>query len=290
MFISKGLKALGTALVSILIFGQTAMATPATIFYKATSGVAAGQVVQADYSNALSNAPMKSALISALSSVELANGPLFVTDTNGSVIDYEQAISKAEGYVAALSDTVINHATAPTATYKLNADGTVSPITALTVKMVSAVTATTVVGTQPTLPAQVSATMSDNSTQQVAVTWGTVDVSKAGTVTVTGTIAGTAVTATATVTVTATIASVSAVNSTIVVGGTTRFTFTNSDGNTVATPTGVTYSVIGSNASDASITNGVFTTTIDGTYTIQATIGSVTLTTGVTVTAANVSS
>ena len=96
MFISKGLKALGTAIVPILIFCQTAMATPATIFYKATSGVAAGQVVQADYLNALSNAPMKLALISALSAVELANGPLFVTDTNGSVIDYEQAIGKGE--------------------------------------------------------------------------------------------------------------------------------------------------------------------------------------------------
>lgn len=89
----------------------------------------------------------------------------------------------------------------------------------VTVKSVSPVTVTTTVGTQPELPATVEATMSDGSKKQVAVTWGTVDVSKAGTVTVEGTIANSTVKATATVTVKAAalaVNSVSAINNTTI--------------------------------------------------------------------------
>jgi len=118
-----------------------------------------------------------------------------------------------ETYAAALTDPTVNKAKVPAATYKMNADGTLSPIIA-----------------------------------QV------------------------------------TVASVSAVNGTIAVGGTTAFTFIDSTG-APTVPTGVTYSVISSNASTGSVTNGVFTATVAVSYTIQATIGSVNLTTGVTVTA-----
>ena len=54
MFISKGFKALGTAIVPILIFSGTAMASPSTIFYT----TAAGQTVSVGYLNALSSAPL----------------------------------------------------------------------------------------------------------------------------------------------------------------------------------------------------------------------------------------
>jgi hypothetical protein len=75
---------------------------------------------------------------------------------------------------------------------------------------------TTAAGTAPVLPSTVTATMSDGTTQSVAVTWASVAASQyaqAGTFTVTGTIANSTVTATANVTVTAvTTAALSAVN------------------------------------------------------------------------------
>jgi len=98
---------------------------------------------------------------------------------------------------------------------------TVTAATALTVTSVSPITVTTVVGTAPVLPATVTATMSDKTTQNVAVTWGTADVSKVGTVTVTGTIAGSTVTASATVNVTAasvTVATISPISISTVAG------------------------------------------------------------------------
>jgi hypothetical protein len=82
--------------------------------------------------------------------------------------------------------------------------------------------------------------------------------------------------------VTTTLATVSAVNSTVAVGGTTGFTFANSDG-TVATPTGVVYSVTSANASTGFFNSGVFTATAAGSYTIQAAVGTTNLTTTVTV-------
>jgi len=82
--------------------------------------------------------------------------------------------------------------------------------------------------------------------------------------------------------VTTTIATVSAVNPTIAVGGTTGFTFANNDG-TAATPTGVVYSVTSANASTGFFNGAVFTATAAGSYTIQAAIGTTNLTTTVTV-------
>ena len=127
MFISKGFKALGSALVPILIFSQTAMAAPSIITYQN----AAGQNIQANYLNALLQAPMKTSLSNALMSNELANLPIFVTDDSGSVINYSAAISKNEVYAEALTDSAVNHATAPVATEQMNTDGTVTAVVTL---------------------------------------------------------------------------------------------------------------------------------------------------------------
>ncbi|MDR3584732.1 MAG: Ig-like domain-containing protein [Desulfosporosinus sp.] len=127
MFIAKGFKALGGAIVPILIFSQTAMAVPSMITYKdATSK----NIVSANYSNVLSNDAMKSALKGALTSTELVNFPLFVTDSNGSIIDYEAALGKSENYATALTDSSVIATTAPVATYQMNNDGSVTPISA----------------------------------------------------------------------------------------------------------------------------------------------------------------
>jgi len=130
-----------------------------------------------------------------------------------------------------------------------------------TVKSVSAITGTTVAGTAFALPATVSATMSDATTKQVAVTWDAVapaSYATAGSYTVSGTIAGTTVKASATVTVTAAIpttlgvASVSAINATtlqVVLAATPVADYTvadasefqvNVNGTAVAAPTAVT--------------------------------------------------
>jgi len=94
MFISKGFKALGGAIVPILVFSQVAMAAPATITWQN----APGQYASVSYLNALATAPMKTALTADLSANELANLPIFVTDSNGSAIDYAAAINKPETY------------------------------------------------------------------------------------------------------------------------------------------------------------------------------------------------
>jgi adhesin/invasin len=79
-------------------------------------------------------------------------------------------------------------------------------------------------------------------------------------------------------------ASVSAINPTIVVGGTTGFQFMNAAGTVVAAPAGVTFAVTGSNASTAFInSSNVFTATAAGTYTVTATFGSTVLSTTVAV-------
>ncbi|SPF49304.1 hypothetical protein SBF1_4440004 [Candidatus Desulfosporosinus infrequens] len=85
-----------------------------------------GDYISVNYSQALANAPMKTALAKALSAAELANSPIFVTEDNGSVIDYTAALDKNETYAQALTDSTVNHATAPTATYQMNADGSVT--------------------------------------------------------------------------------------------------------------------------------------------------------------------
>ncbi|SPF46739.1 exported hypothetical protein [Candidatus Desulfosporosinus infrequens] len=124
MYSKKGFKALGYAIVPILFFAQTAAAAPLSIVYQNKTS----QNVQADYINALANPPMKAALTNALLAAEVANLPIFVTDDNGSVIDYTAAIGKSENYSVALTDSAVNHATAPVATQQMNADGSVTPV------------------------------------------------------------------------------------------------------------------------------------------------------------------
>ena len=77
-----------------------------------------------------------------------------------------------------------------------------------------------------------------------------------------------------------TVVSVSAVNGTINVGGTTGFVFNTTNG---TTPTGVVYSVTSANASTGFFSNGMFTATAAGTYTIQATVGATNVSTTVNV-------
>jgi hypothetical protein len=120
----KGFKTLGCAIVPILIFSQTAMAAPLSIIYQTKDN----QTVQADYVNALANPPMKAALTSALLTEEVANLPIFITDDNGSVINYTAALSRNEDYATALKDSAVNQATAPVATQQMNADGSVTPL------------------------------------------------------------------------------------------------------------------------------------------------------------------
>jgi len=87
---------------------------------------AAGDYVSVNYLQALANAPMKTALAKALSAAELANSPIFVTEDNGKVMNYTAAIDKGETYAQALTDSAVNQATAPPATYQMNVDGSVT--------------------------------------------------------------------------------------------------------------------------------------------------------------------
>ncbi|SPF49303.1 exported hypothetical protein [Candidatus Desulfosporosinus infrequens] len=100
--------------------GSTA---PSMITYQDASG----NYVSVNYLQALSNSSMKKSLTIALAAVELANLPIFITADNGTVIDYMAAIDKSETYAQALTDSAVNHGTPPTATYQMNADGSVTP-------------------------------------------------------------------------------------------------------------------------------------------------------------------
>ncbi|MDR3600964.1 MAG: hypothetical protein P4L49_10890 [Desulfosporosinus sp.] len=124
----KGFKALGCAIVPILIFTQSAVAAPLSIIYQSNTN----QNVQVNYANALANPPMKEALTSALLAAEVANLPIFITDDNGSVINYTAAIGRSENYSAALNDSTVNQATAPVATQQMNVDGSLTTITSST--------------------------------------------------------------------------------------------------------------------------------------------------------------
>ena len=98
-----------------MLFGVTVapvMASPITITYQTTYG----QYVAVDYLSALSTPAVRTALTSALATAELANLPIFVTDSNGAVINYMTAINKSENYAAALYDSAVNNAIAPTVT------------------------------------------------------------------------------------------------------------------------------------------------------------------------------
>jgi len=148
MFISRGLKALGAAVVPILIFSQTAIASPTFVTYQTAQTAAAGSVVSVDYLNMLGiGGTMRTAFVNALTNSENNGYPIYVTDSSNKVIDYEAALAKGEGYTGAVTDTAVNNATAPTATSQLNPDGTVSAIApAVTVASVSAVNSTVAVG------------------------------------------------------------------------------------------------------------------------------------------------
>ena len=100
-----------------------ATAAPSSIIYQGT----ASQFVCCDYLMTLSNPPMKAALTSALKSNELANLPIFVTDSNGKVVDYLAAINKNENYATALLDSTVNNVIAPATMYQMYIDGTVTP-------------------------------------------------------------------------------------------------------------------------------------------------------------------
>ena len=78
--------------------------------------------------NALSNASMKKALISALSAAEMANSPIYITTSNGKTINYLAASNKNESYVTALNDLSVAIGTTPVPTEQMNADGSVTSL------------------------------------------------------------------------------------------------------------------------------------------------------------------
>jgi hypothetical protein len=165
----------------------------------------------------------------------------------------------------------------------------------VTVKSVADTAVTTTVGKAPTLPATVTATYTDGSTKDLAVTWDAIDASKyaaAGTFTVSGTIADTDVKATATVTVAApTVVSVAAAEVTTAAGVDPSdelpdaVTATLSDGSTkdvVVTWAAVTDASSYATAGNTFKVNG----TIDGTTVLA--VANVTVTDAVVASAADV--
>lgn len=126
--------------------------------------------------------------------------------------------NSADIYVKNYAGQIINNTTGaklsdlsvlPEVTYK-DSNGNTSMYEAgdgpeiATVTKVDPLSINTTVGTAPILPTTVTATMSDGTTQSVAVTWDNVDANQyaaAGTFTVTGTITNSTVTVTANITV-----------------------------------------------------------------------------------------
>lgn len=219
MFISKGFKALGSAIVPILIFSQTAMAAPLTITYQDANG----NTIQVNYQDALNNSLMKAALKAALKASETANLPIFVIDDNGSVINYTAAIGKTEDYPTALADPAVIVPSAPVATKQLNSDGSVTDIDAEKPVITLKGDATMNLATGATFT-DPGVTVTDNlDTNLVAVVTGdVVDTSKAGTYVIKYDVSdkagNAAVEVTRTVVVSAiTVSSVSAVNGAIMV-------------------------------------------------------------------------
>jgi uncharacterized protein YjdB len=83
--------------------------------------------------------------------------------------------------------------------------------------------------------------------------------------------------------VTTTATAITATKATIAIGDSTGFSFADSTGAAV-TPTGATYAVVGSNAANGIVSaSGIFTATVAGKYTVQATIGTTVLSTTVNV-------
>jgi len=134
-----------------------------------------------------------------------AKGDSLISEKAGpKYLDYNSAYNLFSTQIlgGATADAAILAVAADTALY-LNFDPT-KTTNFVSVSSVSAINVTTVAGTAPTLPATVTATMSDGTTTTPAVTWAAVTASQyaaAGTFTVSGTVAGTTIAASATVTV-----------------------------------------------------------------------------------------
>jgi len=151
MSIQKGIKIIGAAIVPTLIFAQTAMAAPVSIYYQDASL----NMVSVNYqtvmmNKALNNPSMYNALNTAFLNAEIANRPIVITDDSGKTINWAGALNANETYPAALNDSAVNNATVPTATKQMNADGTVTATSMLTVNGVGAVSGTAKVGVQLT--------------------------------------------------------------------------------------------------------------------------------------------
>lgn len=129
MIFKKGFKVLGTAIVSTLIFAQTAVAVPTNIYFQDANGA----IVAASYTTAataytLGNDTMYNALKAALNTATNAGKIIFIQDDSGKVIDYRAAINAHESYANALIDSNVNNATVPTATATMGSTGEVIPI------------------------------------------------------------------------------------------------------------------------------------------------------------------
>jgi len=131
-----------------------------------------------------------------------SKGDKFVKEQNGGVyLDYNSAYALFAAQViggASPQDAIITVANDPTLKVTIDPGNFSASVTS-----VSAINLTTAAGTAPTLPATVSANLSDGTAKSVNVTWAAIAPSSyatAGTTfTVTGTIANTTVTATANV-------------------------------------------------------------------------------------------
>lgn len=109
--------------ISLFAAVMPVMASPVQIIYEYSDG----QYVQAGYLKAITHTPMKKALLTALSTDELANLNIYVTDDNGKTINYTDALNKSIAYSVALNGS-ITYCIPPTPVYQLNEDGTVTRI------------------------------------------------------------------------------------------------------------------------------------------------------------------
>ena len=149
MFFQRGFKVLGATIIPTLIFAQTAMAFPTTVFF----AVDTDKVVSADYeaaveADATGNHTMLTALKAALNTATVSGKSIIIQDDAGKVIDYSAAQNAHVTYGNALSDPTFNSAAAPTPTGIMNSSGVVIPVGPQTgdgtVSSVNAINGTTV--------------------------------------------------------------------------------------------------------------------------------------------------
>ena len=154
LYIYKGFKILGAAIVPALIFAQSAAAAPSTVYYQdATTQT----MVSASYTDAMfqksimHNANMFNALNNAFLSAENNNTPLLITD-GAKTIDWAAAYAKNENYTNALSDASVV-AAAPTVDATMDINGTPIVTAASTaISSVSVTNPTTVTATLTPAP------------------------------------------------------------------------------------------------------------------------------------------